>query len=60
MFGIIGHRDRLVDEKHGDAALDAIRAAEPSVVEELVVNKKQRPAVFWTDENAQQFVVEHR
>jgi hypothetical protein len=60
MFGIIGHRDRLVDEKYGDAVLDAIRAPEPSVVEVLVVDQQQRPAVFRADEDAQQLVVEHR
>jgi hypothetical protein len=69
MFGVIGHRDRLVDEKHWDAVLDAVRATEPRVIEELaravlfaqtlIVDQQQRPAVFGAHEDAQQFFVEH-
>lgn len=59
MFGVIGHRDRLVDEKHWDAVLDAIRTTEPRVVEELVADQQQGPAVFRAYEDAQQFFVEH-
>ena len=62
MLGIVGHRDRLVDQKHGDAVLDAVRAAQPRVVEEFLmagVDQKQWPAVLRADQDAQQFVVEH-
>jgi hypothetical protein len=69
MFGVIGHRDRLVDEKHWDAVLDAVRATETRVVEELaravlfaqalIGDQQQRPAVFRAHEDAQQFFVEH-
>jgi hypothetical protein len=69
MFGVIGHLDGLVDEKYRDAVLDAVRAAEPSVVEELaravlfaqalIGDQQERPAVFRADEDAQQLFVEH-
>ena len=59
MLGIVGHRDSFVDEQHGDAVLDPVRATKPRVVEELVVNQQQRPAVLRTDQDAQQFLVEH-
>jgi hypothetical protein len=59
VFGVIGHRDRLVDKKHGDAVLDAIRAPQAGVVQELIVNKKQRSAVFWAYQDAEQLFVEH-
>ena len=59
MLGVVGHRDCLVDEKHRDAVLDAVRAAKPGVVEALVVDQQQRPAVFRADEDAQQSFVEH-
>ena len=57
MFGLVGHRDRLVDEKHGDAVVNAVSPAKPRVVEELVVHQQQLPAVFRADEDAQQFFV---
>jgi hypothetical protein len=59
MLGLVGHRDRFVDEQDRDAVLDAVRAAKPRVVEELVVNQQQRPAVLRADEDAQKFFVEH-
>jgi hypothetical protein len=59
MLGIVGHRDRFVDEQHWDAVLDPVRATKPRVVEELVVNQQQRPAVLRADQDAQQFFVEH-
>ena len=59
MLGVVGHRDRVVDEKHRNAVLDADRAAKPGVVEELIVDQQQWPAVFRTDEDAQQLFVEH-
>ena len=57
MLGVVGHRDRLVDKKHWDAVLDAVCAAKPGVVEALVVDQQQRPAIFRADEDAQQFFV---
>ena len=59
MLGVVGHRDGLVDEQHRDAVLDAVRAAKPRVVEELVVDQQQGPAVLWADEDAQQLFVKH-
>jgi len=59
MFGLVGHRDRLVDEQDRDAVLDAVCAVKPRVVEELVVHQQQRPAVFRAHEDAQQSFVEH-
>ena len=62
MLGIVGHRDRFVDEQHGDAVLDPVRATKPRVVEELLmagVNQQQRPAVLRTDQDAQQLLVDH-
>ena len=59
MLGIVGHRDSFVDEQHGDAVLDAVRATKPRVVEELVVDQQQGPAVLWADEDAQQLFVKH-
>ena len=40
MLGVVGHRDRLVDEKHWDAVLDAIGAAKSRVVEVLVTDQQ--------------------
>ena len=59
MFGIVGHRDGLVDEKNRDAVVDAIRAAQSRVVENLVIDQQQRPAVLRAHENAEQFFVDH-
>jgi len=59
MFGIVGHRDGLVDKKHRDAVVDAIRAAQSRVVQKLVIDQQQRPAILRADENAQQFFVDH-
>jgi len=59
MLGVVGHRDRLVDEKHWDAVLDAIGAAKSRVVEVLVTDQQKGPAVLRADQNAQQFVVDH-
>lgn len=59
MFGVARHRHCLVDQKHRDAVLDAVRTAQPRVVEQLVVDQQQRPAIFRADEDAQQFFVEH-
>lgn len=59
MLSVVGHRDSLVDEKHRNAVLDAVRTAKPGVVEELVADQQQRPAVFRADEDAQQLFVEH-
>jgi hypothetical protein len=69
MFGVIGHRDRLVDEEHRDAVLDAVRAPKPGVVEKLaravlfaqalIGDHQERPAVLRADEDAQQFLVNH-
>jgi hypothetical protein len=59
MFGIVGHRDGLVDEKNRDAVVDAIRAAQSRVVENLVIDQQQRPAVLRAHENAEQLFVDH-
>jgi len=59
MLGIVGHRDGLVDEKNRDAVVDAIRAAQSRVVENLVIDQQQRPAVLRAHENAEQFFVDH-
>ena len=59
MFGVVSHRDRLVNEKHRNAVLDSIRAAQPRVVEVLVIDQQQGPAVLRADENAEQFFVDH-
>jgi len=59
MLGVVGHRDRLVDEQNRDAVLDAVRAAKPGVIEELVVDQQQRPAVLRANQDAEQLFVEH-
>jgi hypothetical protein len=69
MLGIVGHGDGFIDEQHGNAVLDAIRPSQPGVVEELagavlfaqalIGDQKQRSAVLWADQDAQQFFVEH-
>ena len=59
MLGVVGHHDCLVDEKHRDAVLDAVRAAKSGVVEALIVDQQQRPAVFRADEDAEELFVEH-
>ena len=59
MFGVIGDGDRLVDEQNRDAVLDAIRTPQPWVVQAFVVNQQERSAVLRTDQDAQQFVIEH-
>jgi hypothetical protein len=59
VLGVIGHRDRLVNEQYRDAVLDAVCAAKPRVVQKLVVDQQQRPTIFRTDEDAQQFFVDH-
>jgi hypothetical protein len=59
MLGVVGHSDRLVDEQHRDAVLDAVRAPKARVVEELVVDQQQWPAVLRAHEDAQQFFVKH-
>ena len=59
MLGLVGHRDRLVDEQYRDAVLDAVCATKPRVVEELLIHHQQRPSVFRADEDAQQFFVKH-
>ena len=40
MLGVVGHGDGFVDEQYGNAVLDAIRAPQPGVVEELVADQK--------------------
>jgi len=59
MLGVVGHDYGFIDEQHGNAVLDPIRSSEPGVVEEFVINQKQRSAVLWADQDAQQFFVEH-
>lgn len=59
MFSVTGDGDRLVDQQHGNAVLDAVRAPKPRVVEELVVNQQKRAAVLRAYQDAQQLVVEH-
>jgi hypothetical protein len=69
MLGVVGHSDRLVDEQHRDAVLDAVRAPKARVVEELaravlfaqalIVDQQQWPAVLRAHEDAQQFFVKH-
>ena len=59
VLGIVGHGNGLVDEQHRDAVLDAVGTPQPGVVQKFVVNEQQRSAVFRTDQDAQQFFVEH-
>jgi hypothetical protein len=37
VLGVVGHCDRLIDQQHRDAVLDPVRAAQPWVVEQLVI-----------------------
>ena len=59
MLGVVADRNRLVNQKHRDAVLDAVCAAKARVVEALVVDQQQRPAVFRADEDAEELFVEH-
>jgi hypothetical protein len=69
VFGVIGHRDGLVDEKHWDAVLDSVCATKARVIEALarpvlfaqalIGDQQQRPAVLRAHEDAQQFFLEH-
>lgn len=59
MFCVVGDGDRLVDEQHRNTVVDAIRAPKARVVQALVAHQKQRPAVLWADEDAQELFVEH-
>ena len=61
MLGVVGHRDRFVDEQHRDAVLDAVAATQPRVVEQLIVTDQQEwPTVLGADQDVQQLLVEHR
>ena len=59
MLCVVGDIDRLVDEQHGDAVLDPVHPPKTWVVEALVVNEEQRPAILRADEDAQELFVEH-
>lgn len=59
MLGIVGHDDRLVDEQDRYVVFDAISTSQPWVVQIFGVNQQKRPAVLRTDQDAQQFFVEH-
>lgn len=39
MLGVVGDGDGFVDEQHRNAVLDAVRAPQSRVIEELVVDK---------------------
>jgi hypothetical protein len=59
MFRVVGDGDCLVDEQHGDAVLDPVCPPKTRVVQALVVDEKQRPAILRADEDAQELFVEH-
>lgn len=59
MLRVVGDSDRLVDEQHGDAVLNSIDAPKTRVVQALIVDEKQRPAILRADEDAQELFVEH-
>ena len=57
MLGVVGHLDGLIDQQHGNAVLDAVGTPQSRVVEELIVDEKQWPAILRAHEDAQQFLV---
>lgn len=59
MFGLVGHRDGLVDQQNRHTVVDAIHTPQPRVVQALVVDQKERTTVLGTDEDAEELFVEH-